>query len=232
MSDQDDSESSAIGTRRAFLVATAAGVVGGTGLSEEAEARVHRQSKPEVSQEAVVRQSSGHGAFLNDDDYATVAAIAERLMPASGTRPGAKEANVVNYIDAALSGAYVDQQYFYRQGLAALDAYCVASHKDSFVYLKPAVQDDIIAAMEEGKAVGFTWPSARNFFETLRTHTIEGMFCDPIYGGNKDFAGWRAVGFPGAQLTYSPEDMASPKAFTRVPTVGLQHSVRKTGRKI
>ena len=58
------------------------------------------------------------------------------------------------------------------------------------------------------------------------------MFSDPIYGGNEDFAGWRAVGFPGAQLTFSAEDLASDKAFTRLPMVGLQHTVRKTGRGI
>jgi gluconate 2-dehydrogenase gamma chain len=26
---------------------------------------------------------------------------------------------------------------------------------------------------------------------------MEGMFADPIYGGNKDKAGWKMIGFPG-----------------------------------
>jgi gluconate 2-dehydrogenase gamma chain len=59
-------------------------------------------------------------------------------------------------------------------------------------------------------------------FNTLRTHTMEGMFADPIYGGNKDFAGWRLVGFPGAQPIFTEEDMQSTKAFTREPIIGLQ----------
>ena len=42
------------------------------------------------------------------------------------------------------------------------------------------------------------------------------------YAGNKDFAGWRLVGFPGAQQLFTPEDMQSTEAFTREPIVGLQ----------
>ena len=44
----------------------------------------------------------------------------------------------------------------------------------------------------------------------------------PIYGGNKDFAGWRLVGFPGGQPQFTPEDLESAQAFTREPIVGLQ----------
>jgi gluconate 2-dehydrogenase gamma chain len=51
---------------------------------------------------------------------------------------------------------------------------------------------------------------------------MEGMFADPVYGGNKDFAGWRLVGFPGAQMQFTAEDMLSNQAFTREPIVGLQ----------
>ena len=48
------------------------------------------------------------------------------------------------------------------------------------------------------------------------------MFADPIYGGNKDFAGWRLVGFPGAQAMFTPADLQSKEAFTRAPIIGLQ----------
>ena len=80
----------------------------------------------------------------------------------------------------------------------------------------------MVAALEQGKDTGFTWPSAQVFFNTVRAHTMEGMFADPIYGGNKDFAGWRLIGFPGAQPVFSTEDMKSKEAFTRAPIIGLQ----------
>jgi gluconate 2-dehydrogenase gamma chain len=51
---------------------------------------------------------------------------------------------------------------------------------------------------------------------------MEGMFADPVYGGNKDFAGWILVGFPGAQPLFSPADMQSKEAFTGPPIMGLQ----------
>ena len=51
---------------------------------------------------------------------------------------------------------------------------------------------------------------------------MEGMFADPVYGGNKDFAGWRLVGFPGAQPLFTTADMQSKDAFTRAPIKGLQ----------
>ena len=83
-------------------------------------------------------------------------------------------------------------------------------------------QDEVVGAMAEGKATGFTWPTATTFFNTLRTHTIEGMFADPVYGGNKDFAGWRLVGFPGAHPAFTPADMASKEAFAGGVLIGLQ----------
>jgi len=151
-----------------------------------------------------------------------------RRSPPSPERlfPGALDANVLNYIDLALAGAYEDQQDFYRRGLAALDAYCNKAFKASFTSLTPAQQDEVITALETGKATEFTWPSAQTFFNTVRTHTIEGMFADPVYGGNKDFAGWKLVGFPGAQPTFSKEDMQSREAFTRAPMFGLQARAR------
>jgi gluconate 2-dehydrogenase gamma chain len=210
-------------SRRAFLIGAtvgAAGAVASATIVTEAEAQTKTSARA-VDHAMMHGSGGGHGAFLNNDDLATVAAFTERLMPDAPGEPGAKEAGVSNYIDLALSGAYADLQDFYRRGLIALDAYCNATFKESFVYLKPAQQDETITAMETGKATGFSWPSAQAFFNTLRTHTMEGMFADPIYGGNKDFAGWRLVGFPGAQPTFTAADMRSSKAFTG-PFVGLQ----------
>jgi gluconate 2-dehydrogenase gamma chain len=47
----------------------------------------------------------------------------------------------------------------------------------------------------------------RRLFAVIREHTVEGYFCDPIYGGNRDTVGWKLVGFPGAQWGYTAEQM-------------------------
>jgi gluconate 2-dehydrogenase gamma chain len=213
-------------SRRAFLVGAAvgAGAAAGGGLVPEALAQTHAQHatpSPAAGTQSHA-QGAGHGAFLNDDDAATVEAFAERLMPGAPGIPGAREAGVLNYIDLALAGAYADRQDFYRRGLASLDGYCRKSHGAPFVRLDAARQDEVIKALEDGKATGFSWPSPQAFFNTLRTHTIEGMFADPIYGGNKDFAGWRLVGFPGAHPAFTPEDMQSRDAFAGGAMIGLQ----------
>jgi len=221
-------------TRRAFLkrAVAGAGSVAGAGLLAPQRAGAlevpgaSAQNPDEHSNANAAPQGhapgAGLGAFFNAQDAATIAAFAERLMPGAPGKPGARDAAVLNYIDLALSGAYADLQEFYRRGLAQLDAYCRATYNNPFVRLDAGRQDAVITALEQGKATGFTWPAAQAFFETVRTHTIEGLFADPVYGGNKDFAGWRLVGFPGGQAVYTPADLQNRQAFTRAPMIGLQ----------
>jgi gluconate 2-dehydrogenase gamma chain len=229
--------------RRAFLVGTAVGagaaattalVPGALAQTSGGDASMKSMTMPMAKDTAqgtadgtVPLMGGGQGAFFNADDYHTVKAFAERLMPGAPGKPGATDADVVNYIDLALSGAYNDQQDFYRRGVAQLDAHCMAAHGKPFRNLPAAQQDEVIAALEHGKAAEFLYPTAQAFFNTLRTHTMEGMFADPVYGGNRDFAGWRLVGFPGAQMIFTAEDMQSKEAFTREPIVGLQSQLKR-----
>ena len=208
--------------RREFLVRAivGTGAIAGAELvpSTYAQNEAHREATaPAQSHSAADR----HGAFFNHDDAATVAAFAERLMPGAPGKPGAHDAGVLNYIDLALAGAYSDLQDFYRRGLAQLDVYCRKIYHEPFVKLEPSRQDEVIAALEAGKVTEFTWPNPQDFFNTVRTHTMEGMFADPIYGGNKDYAGWKLVGFPGAQPIFTRTDMESKQAFTRAPMTGV-----------
>lgn len=210
-------------TRRAFLMraSVVAGSVAGAGLLPDASAQTLDQH-----QDAQTHATGGGHTFFNAQDAATVAAFTERLMPGAPGKPGARDTAVLNYIDLALSGAYADLQDFYRRGLAQLDAYCRTTHKETFVRLDAARQDAVITALEQGKATGFTWPTAQAFFETVRTHTIEGMFADPVYGGNKDFNGWKLVGFPGGQAVYTPADLQNKQAFARAPIIGLSGTAK------
>jgi gluconate 2-dehydrogenase gamma chain len=215
--------------RRAFLVALGAGAAATTALVPDALAKGNHQHHAATDAPATDHADHGmqhmgtrHGAFFNDDDSRTIAAFTERLMPSAPGKPGATDADVLNYIDLALAGPYSDDQYFYRCGVAQLDAHCTQTYGKPFHSLTAAQQDETIAALEQGKAAAFVWPTAQAFFNTVHKHTMEGLFADPIYGGNKDFAGWRLVGFPGAQPVFTPEDMQSREAFTREPIIGLQ----------
>jgi gluconate 2-dehydrogenase gamma chain len=211
-------------TRRDFLVRAAIGA--GTAVSAALVPSGYAQSpEPSKGADPAAQEHSANvqqGAFFNYEDAATIAAFTERLMPGAPGKPGAGDAGVLNYIDLALAGAYADLQDFYRRGLAQLDAHCRKNYSESFVRLDSTRQDEVISLLEQGKANEFAWPTARAFFETLRTHTMEGMFADPVYGGNKDFAGWRLVSFPGVQAVFTPADLQSKDPFTRAPLIGLQ----------
>ena len=221
-------------SRREFLVraavgaGAAAGAAAGAGIVPPVSAQ-EQMSHMEGSAAAPGQQhptGAEHGAFFNHADAATIAAITERIMPSAPGKPGARDADVLNYIDLALAGAYSELQDFYRRGIASLEAHCRATYKESFVHLTPEKQDEVLSALEEGKTSTFTYPTAKEFFSILRTHTMEGMFADPLYGGNRDFAGWRLVGFPGAQAIFTPTDLKSTAEFTRSPIVGLQTAAK------
>ena len=105
----------------------------------------------------------------------------------------------------------------YRIGVASVDRYAKASFGKAFVDLNPDQQDQIVGDMADGKATGFdAGLSGAAFFKNLRRHTGEGMFSDPLYGGNQNLIGWKLIGHPGAQRAYNPADIRNPN-FYRAP---------------
>jgi hypothetical protein len=107
-------------------------------------------------------------------------------------------------------------QEVYRRGLRFVDAYAQSQFQKDFVDLTADQQDQILTDMEANKASGFEGPSGKGFFTQLRNDTIEGMFSDPMYGGNRNAAGWKLIGYPGAQRIYTPDDIKNPH-FKRDP---------------
>ncbi|GMA15441.1 gluconate 2-dehydrogenase subunit 3 family protein (plasmid) [Deinococcus metallilatus] len=93
----------------------------------------------------------------------------------------------------------------YRIGLAGLDRLANARFGKDFVDLAGGQQDTLIGLMADGQAGNFDRNlTAQSFFHNLRRHTAEGMFSDPIYGGNRNLVGYKLVGHPGAQRAYTP----------------------------
>lgn len=145
---------------------------------------------------------------LNHTQAYVIEAIAARIWPGDDTDPGAREAGAVYYIDRALAGPYAKHMTTYREAVNKLNAFVRAHYdNDSFDFLDEAQQDEILAKMEKGEIEGF--PEAKSFFSLVRTHVMEGVFADPIYGGNRDFAGWKAVGYPGAYYLWTEEEQLS-----------------------
>jgi gluconate 2-dehydrogenase gamma chain len=143
-------------------------------------------------------------------------AICARLIPSDEDGPGAAEARAAHYIDRALTGPLRMSRDAYAAGLAAVDAHAQTSKGAPFIKLSPHDQDAVLTDMENNVATGFM-PNAATFFNLVRTHTIQGTFCDPYYGGNADFVGWDLIGYPGLRMTVGPEEqrMSAPKAVRK-----------------
>jgi gluconate 2-dehydrogenase gamma chain len=140
-------------------------------------------------------------------------AICARLIPSDENGPGAAEARAAHYIDRALTGPLRTSRNAYATGLDAIDVYAQASKGAPFTKLAPRDQDAVLTDMEMNVATGFM-PDAAAFFNLVRTHTIQGTFCDPYYGGNANFVGWDLIGYPGLRMVVGAEEqrIAAPKA--------------------
>jgi gluconate 2-dehydrogenase gamma chain len=143
-------------------------------------------------------------------------AVVARLIPSDANGPGATEARAAHYIDRALVGALRSSRADYAAGLEALDAYAQSKKGLAFIRLSAADQDALLTDMEKNVATGFT-PNASTFFNLVRTHTIQGTYCDPYYGGNADFVGWDMIGYPGLRLAAGADDqrMGAPSTPVR-----------------
>ncbi len=144
--------------------------------------------------------------FFTRAEALLIAAAAARIFPSDESGPGAEEAGVIIYIDRQLAGPYGRDRYrytqppfeertpefgyqgkatpreVYREGLKLLAG---------FDRLDAPAQDAALRKIE-----------GTVFFELLRAHVIEGMFCDPMHGGNVDMLGWQLIGFPGPSMSF------------------------------
>jgi len=132
-------------------------------------------------------------------------AIVARLIPTDENGPGAAEARAAHYIDRALAGPLASSRAAYALGLAGVDGYAKASKGAPFAELSSADQDAVLLDMEKNIATGFE-PNSSVFFEMVRTHTIQGTFGDPYYGGNANFIGWELIGYPGIRMAVSEDE--------------------------
>lgn len=138
---------------------------------------------------------------LSATEWVTLQAAVDRIVPPDELGPGAVEIGVPVYIDRALAGRSAASVPSYQQGLAALDT---AAGSGGFAALSSDKQDEILKTAEAGKLAN----APAGFFAMLLQDTREGMFSDPIHGGNLNFAGWDLMGYPGIKLVWTAQDQA------------------------
>jgi gluconate 2-dehydrogenase gamma chain len=143
---------------------------------------------------------------LSPDEAETLEALAARLIPSDATGPGAREARAAHYIDRALGGALAAAREAYRSGLASVNAHARTTKGRPFAQLAETDQDELLTALERNAVPSFAPPGAAAFFNLVLGHTLQGTFGDPFYGGNRDFAGWDLLRYPGVRLAVTPDE--------------------------
>jgi len=160
--------------------------------------------------------------FFDESDALIVAAAASRIFPTDDSGPGAREAGVVIYIDRQLDGPYGRDRYRYTQGPfeeapPELGYQGKATPREIYREGLKNLKGFYRLASEE-QDVRLQQIESSQFFALLRRHTIEGMFSDPIHGGNADMIGWQLIGFPGPRMSnYDDIDKHYGEAFRPKP---------------
>ncbi|WP_172327669.1 GMC family oxidoreductase [Mangrovicoccus sp. HB161399] len=148
--------------------------------------------------------------MLTPPERQVLDALFDRIFPPGEGTPGAVEIGAAEYVAAALAGPYAGHLALYRQTLAALGA-------AGFGTAEAEAQDRLVAALEDGTLPGLPHPAGHSAFDLIWRHLREGLFCDPAHGGNRDMAGWRLIGFPGAQNGYEEAEQTVGRKVARDP---------------
>jgi len=187
--------------------------------------------------------------YLTQHEFDTVGVIAERFIPADELSISGREAGCAVFIDRQLAGDFGQAASVYRlgrfvkgtaeqgsqephtpaeryrHGLAALDDATRQQFGKKFIDLDETQQTVVLQAMEKGQFNLGPAVETKVFFELLLQNVREGFLADPIYGGNKDMASWKMIGFPGAR--YDFRDLLSKKGqkITIIPTSLIDNSL-------
>jgi gluconate 2-dehydrogenase gamma chain len=132
--------------------------------------------------------------FFSASEQADVAAIASCIIPSDST-PGAREANAIHFIDAALTTFLARLAPEWRTGYSEFSA--------TFRTAMPGV--DSFSRAIGAQQIAFLGQVERTgFFNMMRTLTVLGTLTSPKYGGNREKIGWKLMGFEDLHVFEPP----------------------------
>jgi gluconate 2-dehydrogenase gamma chain len=142
-----------------------------------------------------IRSAAQSPRTFSPEQRRTLEAFIDRICPKDELGPGAIEIGAADYMEIQLGDYLKGEKQTFLDGLAAVDAYARANYAGPFADLSAEKRDAVLTDIDSGKA-----NNLRAFFTRARRLTLEGMFGDPHYGGNKNFAGWDLIKYPGPRL--------------------------------
>ncbi len=222
--------------RRDFLKSAVAGG------AAAATATVSMPQTAQAQQGAAAPGGAGY-TFFNSDEAAFVEALVDHMVPADELTAKGTDLGLNIFIDRALAGSWGkgDRLYMqgpweqgtpsqgyqlpltpaelYRAGIEAANRHSVKTYGKVFDRITEEQRQEMLAGLFAGKVEFDNGPPARAFFTIVYQTVMEGMFADPIYGGNKNKAGWKMIGFPGV-IQVNQQNIANfkNKKFSVEPT--------------
>ena len=131
---------------------------------------------------------------LSASEARTLAAIAAQIIPTDDT-PGATEAGVIYFLDAAFGDFMSGSLTVVRRELPAFDKGANKAFETSGGF----------AALTDAQKVAYlTQQEQSPLFGLLQFLTTLGMFAMPTYGGNRDHVGWELIGFKHQHVWLPP----------------------------
>src|SRR6516164_5134092 len=193
--------------RRDILKGAVAGGAAAASATTAIAPASNAQAQPPAFASAT-SEAAGY-AFFNLDEAAFVEALVDHMIPADEVSPKGTELGVNIYIDRALAGAWGkgDRLYMqgpwkrgvpnqgyqlpltpaelYRAGIDATNAYCRKTYQKTFDHLDAKQREEVLVGLSGAKITFASGLPVRTFLGTVYQTVMEGMFADPIYGGNR-----------------------------------------------
>jgi gluconate 2-dehydrogenase gamma chain len=168
-------------SRREFLAASAAAV----GSIWLAASPAELKASLDHARRAARAGAQQSFEVLTADQAADIDAIASQIIPTDDL-PGAHEAGAVHFIDHTFTTFAQSQREPMLSGLVAYNTLVAQAHPEvtHFAQLAPAQQLEFLRGNDH-----------HQFFQQLRGAVLVAVFSNPSWGGNKDKAGWRILGF-------------------------------------
>ena len=155
--------------------------------------------KEQSSERTPSKNSTSRGQApkqMSEAAFATLVAVAERLIPSEGAGPGAKEAGVAQYFERAFADVQLAHVVpMLKRAAGFLNRAARSEYKSShFAALSAEQMDAILTKLDAGRLHprGF---SGRQFLQVMMALTLEGYLGAPSHGGNTDQIAWRWLGF-------------------------------------
>lgn len=207
--------------RRRFLRQTAAGAASAAALVVPPGAQAQPAAAAAAKPGAATTPAPTGYRWLKPSEQGFVEALVNHMCPADNLTPNGVDMGLATYFDQALGGEWGQGSRLYmkgpfqqgsanlgyqlgltpaqlfRTGTEGVATYCKAQYGKDFEALAVADKEAVLVGLRGGSIkLPNGIPSATYFSHVYQLFT-EGMFADPIYGGNRNKASWKMLGYPG-----------------------------------